>query len=156
MNDNREERAAYLDAFLRTLEQLAEVAGRLTDAENAKAQAASAGEHNKMDSFLREEQALLLKLRGLEQVRERQAAALGFQNLTFRQLLKEAKPDEAAALMPLFTRLEQQLKDLTDARESAGRIVTSRLREFERLLGTENLDALPGADVPSHFHDRYV
>ena len=60
MNDTREERTAHFDAFVRTLEQLAEIAGRLTDAENAKAQAASAGEHGKMDSFLREEQALLL------------------------------------------------------------------------------------------------
>lgn len=156
MNDTREERTAHFDAFVRTLEQLAEIAGRLTDAENAKAQAASAGEHGKMDSFLREEQALLLKLRGLEQLRERQAAALGFQNLTFRQLLKKTEPEETAVLTPLFTRLEQQLKDLTDARETAGRIVTSRLREFEFLLGSDHLDSPPGTDVSSHFRDRYV
>lgn len=154
MNNKKEGQAASLELFIQTLEQLSGTAAKLAAAETSKAEAASAREHEKMDSFLKEEQALLLKLRGLEQQRIRQAGELGWKDLTFRQILAESDPETSAALSPLFSELEQQLKDLTDAKEAAGRIISVRLREFEHILGTASSGS--GAGAPSHFHDRYV
>lgn len=153
MDHNNDGQSALLAPFIHTLEQLFETTTKLTEAETAKAEAASAREHGKMDAFLKEEQALLLKLRGLEQQRNRQAEALGWKGLTFRQILTECDLETSSALSPTFAKLEQQLKDLTDARDAAGRIISVRLREFEHILGT---GSGLGADAPSHFHDRYV
>ncbi|MCI8513222.1 MAG: flagellar protein FlgN [Lachnospiraceae bacterium] len=156
MNFNKEGQTALLSSFVHTLKQLSETAVRLTEAETAKANAASAKEHEKMDSFLKEEQALLLKLRGLEQQRNRQAEELGWKDLTFRQILQKSDPETFSVLSPVFSELEQQLKNLTDAKDSAGRIISARLREFEHILGTGSSASGLGADVSSHFHDRYV
>lgn len=156
MNCNKEDRAAIFDSFVHTLEELSKIIAKLTEAEKSKAETASAGEHGKMDSFLKEEQALLLKLRGLEQLRGRQAADLGWKDLTFRQILSTADEAEVSVLSPLFSEMELLLKDLTDAEESSSRIISVRLREFEHILGANSQNSFPEADGPSHFHDRYV
>lgn len=156
MDYNKEERAGHFDAFVRSIEQLSETVRQLTRAETAKAEAASANEHSRMDSFLHEEQALILKVRGLEQQRDRHAGELGWKDMTFRQILAAADEEDSAVLAPLFSRLERELKDLTDAREAAGRIITARLRELELLLGTGSPDGTPGAEAPSYFHNKYV
>lgn len=156
MNHNENGQNALLAPFIHTLEQLSETAAGLTEAEIGKAEAASAKNHEKLDSFLKEEQALLLKLRGLEQQRIRQAGELGWKDLSFRRILAESDPETSAALSPIFSRLEQQLKELTDAKDAAGRIVSVRLRELEHILGAGSSGSNPGVDLPSHFHDRYV
>lgn len=154
MDYNKEERTATFDAFVHMLEELSGIVSQLTKAENDKAKAASAGEHGKMDAFLKEEQALLLKLRGLEQQRNQRAVALGWKDLTFRQILDLADEKERAILSPLFTQMENQVKELTDAKDSSNRIISVRLREFEHILGVNS--RFPEAEGPSHFHNRYV
>lgn len=156
MDYRKENRAETFGAFVHTLEELSEIILRITKTETAKAEAASAGEHKRMDSFLKEEQALLLKLRGLDQQRGRMAADLGWRELTFRQILDTAAEEELAVLSPLFSQMEQKLKNLADAEESSNRIISVRLREFEHILGTNSRGTLPAAEVSSHFHDRYV
>ncbi|MCI8275348.1 MAG: flagellar protein FlgN [Lachnospiraceae bacterium] len=154
--NNKEDRVVIFDSFIHTLEELSKIIEKLTEAEKAKAETASAGEHGKMDSFLKEEQALLLKLRGLEQLRGRQASDLGWTDLTFRQILAAATERERSVLSPLFSKMEQLLKELADAEESSSRIVSVRLREFEHILGVNSQNTFPEINGSSHFHDRYV
>ncbi len=156
MDYNKEGREDAFHSFAQALQQLSGVVRQLTEAETAKAEAAAAREHKRMDSFLKEEQALILKVRGLEQQRDRHAAVLGWKGLTFRQVLKAANEEEAAVLSPIFSAMEENLAQLTDAKETAGRIITTRLREFELLLGTGSVDGAPGAEAPSYFHNKYV
>ncbi len=156
MDYNKEGREEAFHSFAHALQQLSEAVRQITEVETAKAEAASAREHKRMDSFLKEEQALLLKVRGLEQQRDRHAAVLGWKGLTFRQVLQAAAEEEAAVLSPIFSSMEENLAQLTDAKETAGRIITARLREFELLLGTGNPDGTPGAEAPSYFHNKYV
>lgn len=138
---------ADLKAFGETLEQLSDLMNSLTELENAKAEAASAGQHGRINGFLQQEQALVLRLRGLEQRHTKLMKALGWEGRTFRQILQQVDPGERALLSPLFDRLSSQLKLLTDSRDSADRILKLRIREFE--------ERLAGAPKP-HFHDTYV
>ena len=140
-------RPADLEAFGRTLEQLADLMVSLTQTENAKAEAASSGSHGRINGFLQQEQALILRLRGLEQHRAKQMKALGWEGLTFRQVLDRASQEETAVLSPLFDRLTGQLKLLTDSRDSADRILKLRLKEFQ--------ETLAGAPKPN-FHDTHA
>lgn len=156
MDYNKEGRSEAFASFAHALQQLSDVVRQLTETETAKAEAAAAREHKRMDSFLKEEQALILKIRGLEQQRDRHAATLGWKGLTFRQVLEAANEQEVSVLSPIFSALEENLANLTDAKETAGRIITARLREFELLLGTGNPDGSPGAEAPSYFHNKYV
>jgi len=138
---------AALEAFGDTLEQLSDLMTSLTQMENAKAEAASSGQHGRIDGYLKQEQALILKLRGLEQRHRKQMKTLALDGLTFRQILEQADEKEEAFLSPLFGRLTEQLRLLTSSRDSANRILNVRLKEFE--------DALAGSPQP-HFRDTYV
>lgn len=140
-------RPAALESFGNTLEQLSDLMTSLTQMEDAKAEAASAGQHGRINGYLQQEQALILKLRGLEQQHTKQMKALGWGGLTFRQILDQADREEKALLSPMFDRLTGQLKLLTDSKDSSDRIMKLRIKEFE--------ETLAGARQP-HFHDTYV
>lgn len=140
-------RPADLEAFGHNLEQLSELMTSLAQIENAKAEAAASGQHGLISGLLRQEQALILRLRGLEQHHTRQMKALGWRELNFRQILEQAAPEEIGFLAPLFERLTEQLRLLTDSRDSADRIMNLRLKEFE--------ESLAGVPAP-HFHDTHA
>ncbi len=135
-----------VSGFSDTLEQLLGLMGSISELEEAKAEAASTKQHQKIDGLLKEEQALILKLRGLEQLRMKQAGALGWQGLTFRQILERADGRQKKLLSPLFDKMNAQLRRLTDSKDSADRILWLRLKELE--------EALAGAPQP-RLHDSY-
>ena len=97
-----------VSGFSDTLEQLLGLMGSISELEEAKAEAASTKQHQKIDGLLKEEQALILKLRGLEQLRMKQAGALGWQGLTFRQILERADGGQKKLLSPLFDKMNAQ------------------------------------------------
>ena len=150
-----------LDQFGQVLKQTADVLKELTHIEQLKADAASQKQHHLMDGFLQDEQALILKLRGLEQHRVKLTDALGFQGLTFQQILREAEPDVTQQLTPLFTALTEEAKRLTQAKESADRIIKIRLREINTIISSgqgASYESNGGivTKIPSHFKDTYV
>ena len=77
-----------LEIFAALIQDLADTAERIARAEEAKAEAASLKQHHRLDGLIQEEQAQILKLRGLEQRRLKLAEALGWKSLPsqcFRQ-----------------------------------------------------------------------
>ncbi len=123
-----------LDEFCRTLSQLSGVVQNITDIEQRRVEAASQNQHHKIQSFLNEEQAALLSMRGLEQKRMQQADALGWKGLTFQQILETADDDQKKALHPLFAELSEKISLLKDIREGADRIINLRIRELEAAI----------------------
>ena len=124
-------RPADLEAFGRTLEQLADLMVSLTQTENAKAEAASSGSHGRINGFLQQEQALILRLRGLEQHRISLQKDLGWDTLTLQQILDRSSEEERELLSPVFARLDHYLRRLQQAREAAEKILKVRLHELE-------------------------
>ena len=114
---------------------------------------------NLIAGFLNPEQAQILKLRGLEQKRTRLAQTLGWEGLTFRQILEQPENSQKECLSPLFAQLEVGVKRLTDTRTSADRVIKLRLRELEAAIAGKEGSSCPGdgnAPAPSRFKDRYV
>ncbi|MCI8295831.1 MAG: hypothetical protein HFG22_08105 [Lachnospiraceae bacterium] len=152
-----------LDGFITVIKDLTTLAGDLTRIERAKADAASQKQHHVLDDCIQDEQAYILKLRGFEQHRIKQMKILGWDGLTFRQVLEKADPDQKERLTPLFTALEQQLTQLTQAKGAADQIIRVRVHELERLIalqGGSGYDSGGKVDLgaPSHskMKDRYV
>lgn len=155
------EQQAALDQFCQVLTQTGDVLKALTQMEQKKANAASEKQHQLMDGFLKEEQALILKLRGLEQRRIKLMDGLGFQGLRFRQILEQASPELQELLSPYFTMLTEEAAQLTQAKEAADRIIKVRLREIESITASGqgmNYESDGGITqkFPSHFKDTYV
>ena len=61
----------------------------------------------------------------------RLAKALGWESLTFRQILEKAPPRQSQLLKPVFYDLEQKLGRLQKARKSSEQIIRVRLHELE-------------------------
>lgn len=120
-----------LKDFTAVIRELTDTVGRIAHAEELKAEAASNKQHQLLDDFIQDEQAQILRLRGLEQRRLRLADSLGWKSLTFRQILDKASPDQADELRPLFLNLEQQVKRLEGARKDSEQIINTRLHELQ-------------------------
>ncbi len=152
-----------LEEFASVIKQLIAAAEDIARIEEEKASAATDRRHYLMDSFIQEEQAAILKLRGLEQRRLRLADSLGWKSLTFRQILEKADPAGHSLLSPLFQDLERQLKRLGSARDASEQILNTRIHELQIAIGrqqgssydnTGNLSQTsPG---PSKLHTKYV
>ena len=134
MNENTQE---LFDNFTAVIRDLTETAGHIAQVEEDKAEAASLKHHERMDGYIKKEQADILKLRGLEQHRIRLAKSLGWESLTFRQILEKADPDTEQILTPLFRDLEQQLKRLKQSRDAAEQIINVRIHELETAIARQ-------------------
>lgn len=148
------------DEFCCSIQLITDLVQELKHLQEQKADTAAKGRHSAMDAILKQEQVFILKLRGLEKNRIRLAEPLGWKDLTFRQILAQAPEDQRARLLPLFTELDSQLKGLLDAKDSAQRMITFRLAEFERLLAGQSLSydekGRPVTAAPHSFRDQYV
>ena len=152
-----------LDKFASVIRELTDTAGNIAHIEEQKAVAASEKRHQLMDAFIQDEQAQILRLRGLEQRRLRLADSLGWKSLTFRQILEKAAPEQDHLLRPLFSDLEQNLKRLEHARKSSEKIINARLHEMNVIMArqqgrsydnTGNLNT--SAPVRTKFQNKYV
>ncbi len=117
--------------YIFVIRDLTAVAGSIARVEEAKTAAVSGKKHEILDSCIQEEQALLLKLRGLEQHRIKLQKELGWDSLTIHQILDTAPSEQAEVLDPVFQTLDQQLRRLQKAREASERILKVRLHELE-------------------------
>ncbi len=152
-----------LEQFAAVIRELTVLAGDIAQVETAKANAAAEKRHYLLDGYIQKEQAYILKLRGLEQHRMNLAKELGWESLTFRQILEQASLRQSELLRPLFDCLDQQLKELEQARNNSERIIHVRIHEIQTLMaqrqgssydntGNVNLPPSGGAKLK----DRYV
>ncbi len=149
--------------FTAVIRELAVLSGDIATVEERKAEAAVQKRHQLFDGFIQKEQAQILKLRGLEQRRIRMAKELGWESLTFRQILDKAEPEQKESLSPLFAELEHKLKRLGQSRQSAERIIKVRIREIETAIsrtqgGSYDNGGSAGPNAPMHnkMKDTYV
>ncbi len=120
-----------LKNYITVIQDLTAVAGDITHVEEIKTAAAADKRHELLDGCIQEEQALLLKLRGLEQHRISLQKDLGWDTLTLQQILDRSSEEERELLSPVFARLDHYLRRLQQAREAAEKILKVRLHELE-------------------------
>lgn len=145
-----------LEDYTAVIKDLTVLAKQIAKLENSKAQASSAKRHELLDSFIQEEQACILKLRGLEQHRIRLSQALGWDSLTFRQIL-DKEPQRRTTLEPLFLELEAALNGLQQARKSAEQIIKVRIHEIDIAIALQqggSYDNAGNVNVKSPRHPK--
>ncbi len=132
-----QETQELFDKFTAVIRELTVLAGDIAQVEEAKAEAASLKRHERLDGFIQKEQAQILKLRGLEQHRMRLAGELGWESLTFRQILERAEDDQKRVLTPLFDELSRQLDRLQQSRKASEQIIRVRVHEIETAIAQQ-------------------
>lgn len=82
---------------------------------------------------MKKEQAATLRLKGLENEREKSQEKMGVKTLTFRQILEQF-PDERAELQPLFAELTSNIQRFQDMNEGANTILKTKVFRIENAI----------------------
>lgn len=72
----------------------------------------------KLEELLNEEQALALKMKGLEKKRERVLVQMGKENLTFREIIQEMEGDSREEMRNMYERLSSKVASFQALKES--------------------------------------
>lgn len=149
------------EEFCSTVRSIIRTVSEITALERDKAAAAAQRQHQLLDGYINQEQAAMLKLRGLEKKRSQCMEQSGFGQMTFRQILEAVSPQELEQLSPLFTELMEALKVLTDTKTDTDRLIRSRLRELDLFLSGKNgtsygPDSRHDSGASGHRKDTYI
>lgn len=155
MSQDRKNTLAELESVI---SGLTETVRELAQQEEEKAAAASERKHEQLDGFIHQEQALLMKIKGLEQRRTELLGQLGWESLTFRQILSQAEENEKNHLEPLFISLDAGISRLKHSHEAANRILTTRIYELQMFLARTQAEAGNASGESSHsaFHSSRI
>lgn len=123
--------------------------------EQDKLEAIKSKHTEQLDAFLKEEQAYLLQLRGLDQKREATQKQLGIEGLTYRQIIGQIDQTEDSARSDF---------------ESSYELLSIKTREFKEIINTiktyidirlhtidafmEKVSAAPSQNVQTGIYDK--
>lgn len=113
-----------------------------------------------VEEAMKKEQAAIMKLRGLDKKREAIQKDLGWERLTFQQILSQVPVVEKEELQPLFEQLTGCVRQFDDTRDSAQKALEINLHHINTILskraaeesGSYNSDGNPRN--PNHVSDH--
>lgn len=104
-----------------------------------------------LENCMKKEQALVLRLRGLEQKREKVQKQMGYEHLTFRQIIEKQPAESRESLEKLFLQMQDHLKHYQEIAKSANQALEINLHRIDRTL-----DQLRGMQGNVYQEDRRV
>lgn len=131
--------------FVKLIEEFIDFFEELISVEQDKLDAAVKNRVSFVEECMHKEQAAVLRLRGLDQKREKEQERLGMAGYTFRQILKDAPEETAAVLKPLFDRLSEQVRMLQSITDNSKDIIEVNLHTIQSALAANT----PGKDTYS-------
>ncbi len=87
-----------------------------------------------VEDCMRREQAVMMKMKGLEQKREKVQQELGWQDKSFREIINAVPEDDRQEMKELFDRLSNAVKVFQDANQSALDMMKVHLKDIERVM----------------------
>lgn len=104
-----------------------------------------------MEECVNKEQALVLRLKGLEQRRETLQCSMDMENLTFREILDKVPEDVHTELSPLFDELSQKVRTFQSVNDNARDMIQLNLYKIHSATPS----SLSGTEE-THFTNRFV
>ncbi len=107
---------------------------QLIDFENLKLDAIAANDLNTLEQQMKDEQVYLMKLKVLDQKRDKILAQNGLEGKTFRELIELSQGDNRLELQGLFNGLSVKIDELKAATGSTKKYIDLHLHSLEILL----------------------
>ena len=126
-----------MERYLSILEELCSLLEELVQIEQIKLEAARKKRFTGIESCMKQEQAAVLKLRGLEQQREQAQEQLGFAEKTFKEILQCANGEQYRQLAPVYQRLSSGLELFRSVSKSCADMISVNLHEIEQKLSKD-------------------
>ncbi len=127
-----------MEKFRKVITDLTDLFHQLIGIEQVKLRAVSTHQVAMVEECMNKEQALLLKLRGLELERERAQEKAGFGGMRFREILEQVSSEEREALLPLFEGLSQAIQMFKNVNSDANTALATNLHMVEKVLDMKN------------------
>lgn len=118
--------------------QLVNVLEELIVIETKKLSAVLDNNLSKLDELVRTEQAMVLKLKGIEKKREEVQCQLGVKNLTFKEIIQMLPEEEKNTSIELFNNLENATKRFNEINSSARVAIEINLHSIKKILDKLN------------------
>ncbi len=123
-----------MDEFKKIIEQLISLFEQLTKIETVKLDAVAGKHVGTVEDCVTQQQALLLKLRGLEQARERAQAKAGYAGMQFREILEKVPDDEREDLFRLFDSLSREIQMFREVNNDSNQLLRTHLHSIDKAL----------------------
>lgn len=123
----------------------------ITVVETEKLEAALKNNVLVLEECIKKEQALVLRSRGLDQKRQRLQKEMGAEQLTLKEIVEAAPPEEKAVLEPLYRQLSALLKEYREVYGSAKTAIEVNLHRIN--TGLEQMTGKP-ADAAVSYSDH--
>ena len=123
-----------MEQLIKILLETIEFIDEITEVENKKFQATLKNNINTVNECMKQEQALLLKLRGIDKKRESIQKDLGFENLTFTQIIEKAPLSHKKQLSELFDTLNLKLDRYKDIFTNTQNAIEINLHNINKKL----------------------
>lgn len=123
-----------MNEFKKLIEDLIALFGDLTALETMKLNAGSTQRISTIEECMTKENSFILKLKGLDKAREKKQAELGFEGLSFQEILEKVPLEEQEILLPMFDGLSRQIQMFQEVSEDASRMIAVNLRQLTKEL----------------------
>lgn len=135
-----EERELF-DRFYQVIDDMIVLFDELKGFEEKKLGAVVGNDVLRLESLMNEEQAYLLKMRGLDQKREKIQKEMGMEGKTFRQMIEAAPEEQKEIMKGLKEVLDQKAKVLQEAVGKTKVSIESHLQRLDRMMQNVEKDS---------------
>ncbi|MGC4019596.1 MAG: hypothetical protein QM793_10515 [Muricomes sp.] len=133
-----------MNEFQEVIQKLILLFQELTSIESKMLDAAK-GEHIAvLESHMLKEQAAIMQLRGLEREKDRVQAELGYDGLSFHEILEKLSEEERTHFLPLFDGLSREIQMFQEVHEDLTLIMEVNLRNLNKKLNNTESQVYPG------------
>ena len=146
------------ESFCKVIRETLTLFDELNDYENKKLDAIAANNVLQLDVYINDEQAYLMKMRGLDMKREKLQQQLGYPGTPFKEMIEKFEGDEKDALAGLYSELSVKSLQLKSAISATKTAIDLNLNNISALLakleGAEGMYDKKGEKepkTPDHF-----
>ncbi len=107
-----------------------------------------------VEECMKQEQALTLKLRGLDRKRESIQKELGWEGKSFREIVEEVPAEDRQALRELFGQLTSIVTVFSETNKEAMTAMEVHLRDMQRVMKIKSNEGAYGPEGNSAAADR--
>lgn len=123
-----------MDKFKKVIRDLIMLFEEYLPLEQQKLKAVQVDDVATVESCMTQEQALMLKLRGLDQKRVTIQRELGWEDKSFSQIVELVSDEEKPEMQKLFDDLNRAVSVFQDTNENAMTAMAVHLREIEKII----------------------
>ncbi len=126
-----------MEKFKKVLEELTAVFVELASIAQVKLESVTSGRVATLEECMSKEQAISMKLRGLDLRREATQQELGFQDMSFSKILEKLSEEERMDIVPIFDGLSRSIQLYREINEDVVELIKLKRRMIDKSLNKQ-------------------